>query len=106
MFAVPEVDDNTDVSSSIENTKPSIEFEVTKESVSSPEPLLTSSEPMSTKEREEKVSIRPEVSPPPPPPPPPLPPSQSVAASQQHRSRLSLFHRNTIHVCDQIVDRV
>ncbi|CAF4413643.1 unnamed protein product, partial [Rotaria magnacalcarata] len=62
---------------------------------------------MSTKEREEKVSIRPEVSPPPPPPPPPpLPPSQSVAASQQHRSRLSLFHRNTIHVCDQIVDRV
>ncbi|CAF4053579.1 unnamed protein product [Rotaria magnacalcarata] len=102
MFAVPEVDDNTDVSSSIENTKPSIEFEVTKESVSSPEPLLTSSEPMSTKEREEKVSIRPEVSP----PPPPLPPSQSVAASQQHRSRLSLFHRNTIHVCDQIVDRV
>jgi hypothetical protein len=35
----------------------------------------------------------------PPPPPPPV-------SLKQHRSRRSLFHRNTIHICDQIVDRV
>jgi hypothetical protein len=41
-----------------------------------------------------------------PPPPPPPPPVAPPVSSKQHRSRRSLFHRNTIHVCDQIVDRV
>ncbi|CAF3455329.1 unnamed protein product [Rotaria sp. Silwood1] len=108
MFAVPEVDDNIDVSSSIEKPKLSTEPQTTTE------PLVSSSsislsEPISTTEKEEKIPIKTEVSPPPPPPPPPLLPSSSSSAaetSKQHLSRLSLFHRNTIHVCDQIVDRV
>jgi hypothetical protein len=50
-------------------------------------------------EKIEKNSSKMQV---PPPPPPTVPP----VSSKQHRSRRSLFHRNTIHVCDQIVERV
>lgn len=96
MFAVPEVDDDIDASfsSSIENTKSSTQPEVTTESLPSPPPV-SSPTLISTTEKEEKTSIKTQVLPPPPPPPP---------ASRQHLSRLGLFQRNTIHVCDQIPD--
>jgi hypothetical protein len=92
MFAVPEVDDDTDGSTPVNGTKPIPQPEATKESV-----------PLS--------------SPPPPPPPQLIPTAENVdktstempvppVSSKQHRSRRSLFHRNTIHICDQIVDRV
>lgn len=102
MFAVPEVDDDIENSTPVEPTDSITQLETKQESP----PLV-----------------------PPPPPPPPLPPpltsltsfEQSNANStkiqvpasvsepvysKQHRSRRSLFHRNTIHICDQIADRV
>jgi hypothetical protein len=92
MFAVPEVDDDIHVSTAVNATKPITLPEAKKESLpSSPPPSATSVE------KAEKNPIKPQV--PPPPPPPPVP-------AKQHRSRRSLFHRNTIHVCDQIVDRM
>jgi len=93
MFAVPEVDDDIDASfSSVENTKSSTQPEVTTESLPS-SPPISSSTLISTTEKEEKTPIKTQVPPPPPPP-----------ASRQHLSRLGLFQRNTIHVCDQIPD--
>lgn len=110
MFAVPEADDNVDVSSSAENMQPSTDPEVNKEatlpSSSSSSPPVASSEVVATTDTEEKVEIKSEVSPPAPPPPSSSSQPPVATASKQHRSRLSLFHRNTIHVCDQIVDRV
>ncbi|CAF2367129.1 unnamed protein product [Rotaria sp. Silwood2] len=99
MFTVPEVGDNIDVSSSIEKTMSSTEPQTTTEPLHSPS-LITPSQANTTIEKQEKIPIKTEVSPPP-------PSSSSLAAtSNQHLSRLSLFHRNTIHVCDHIVDRV
>ncbi|CAF3889551.1 unnamed protein product [Rotaria sordida] len=93
MFAVPEVDNNIDISSSIEKTKSSTESQTTTE------PLIslsskTFSEPISTTEQQEKIPSLPSAA------------AATTTTSNQHLSRLSLFHRNTIHVCDQIVDRV
>jgi hypothetical protein len=86
MFAVPEVDDDTAVTSSLETTQPSIQSEITTETLPSPPPSIP------TAEKEEKVPDTTQTPP--------------ASASKQHLSRLSLFHRNTIHVCDQIADRV
>jgi len=93
MFAVPEVDDDIDVSIPISTTKPITKPEATKESL----PSSSSPPPVSSVEKVEKNLTQ--MQNPPPPPPPPV-------SVKQHRSRRSLFHRNTIHVCDQIVDRV
>lgn len=86
MFVVPEVDDDMEVSTPTEVAKPITQPEATKQSTPSPP---TTPAPL------ENVPIEISV----PPPAPPLP-------TKQHRSRRSLFHRNTIHVCDQIVDRM
>jgi hypothetical protein len=96
MFAVPEVDDDIDVSTPVNATKPIPQPEVRKESVplSSLPPPPSSSMPKV--EKVDKNLTKMQV---PPPPPPPV-------SLKQHRSRRSLFHRNTIHICDQIVDRV
>ncbi len=96
MFAVPEVDDDIDVSTPVNATKPITQPEATKESLPSSSSLAPV---LSSVEKVDKNSTKMQVPPPPPPPPPPI-------SSKQHRSRRSLFHRNTIHVCDQIVDRV
>ncbi|CAF1676371.1 unnamed protein product [Adineta ricciae] len=96
MFAVPEVDDDIDVSTPAEAKQSITSPEVTKQSFSSPPPLSSI----------EKVEKNPIKSPVPPPPPPPLSSTSIPMTSKQHRSRRSLFHRNTIHICDQIVDRV
>ncbi len=96
MFAVPEVDDDIDVSTPVNATKPITQPEATKESLPSSPSLAPV---LSSVEKVDKNSTKMQVPPPPPPPPPPI-------SSKQHRSRRSLFHRNTIHVCDQIVDRV
>lgn len=105
MSTVPETNDAIDASSSIENTKPAVEPEINIEGVvssssptSTPAPAPTPSVPISVTENEDKASVKAELPSQPPPPPPPT--------AKQHLSRLSLFHRNTIHVCDQIVDRV
>jgi hypothetical protein len=81
MFAVPEVDDDITISSSLETTKPSTQSEITTENLPSTPPASTFST-----EKEEKLLPAP--------------------APKQHLSRLTHFHRNTIHVCDQISDRV
>ena len=99
MFAVPEVDDDIDVTNPVDTTK----SEETKESLPSataaPLPPLPPSLPsMPSTEKVEKNPAQIQI----PPPPPTAPP----IASKQHRSRRSLFHRNTIHICDQIGDRV
>ncbi len=94
MFAVPEVDDDNNPSpSSVENTKPLLQSEITTESLpSSPPPPPSSSTPISIIEKEEKTSVTTEVAP--------------SATTKQHLSRLSLFQRNTIHVCEQIPDHM
>lgn len=97
MFAVPEVDDDTNASASINITKSKAQPGVIKESLPS-SPLPSESSVENVEKNSTKMSN-------PPPPPPPPPPQPSVSA-KQHRSRRSLFHRNTIHVCDQIVDRM
>ena len=111
MFVVPEVDDDDnvnddfDVSTSVEAKKETRQLEATEQSFPSspppppPPPLPPSAPPL------ENTTTFPIKMPVPPPPPPPPPVSASVPG-KQHRSRRSLFHRNTIHVCDQIVDRV
>jgi len=96
MFAVPEVDDDIDVYIPIGTAKPNTKPEATKESL----PSSSSPPPVSSVEKVEKNLTQMQNPPPPPPPPPP------PVSVKQHRSRRSLFHRNTIHVCDQIVDRV
>ncbi len=121
MFTVPEVDDDMDVSSSVETAKPLTQAETSSESPPAPPA------PPSTTEKEEQVLTETPV-------PPHAPASTiekdplkiqvpaasastvekdpikiqvpSAPTSKQHLSRLSLFHRNTIHVCDQINDRV
>ncbi len=98
MFAVPEVDDDNDISTPVDATKPITQPEATKESLPSP-PLP--SPPASSVEKVEKDQTTMQVPPPLPPPPPP-----TQVSVKQHRSRRSLFHRNTIHICDQIGDRV
>jgi len=95
MFAVPEVDDDNNPSpSSVENTKPILQSEITTESLPSspPPPPPSSSTPISIIEKEEKTSVTTEVAP--------------SATTKQHLSRLSLFQRNTIHVCEQIPDHM
>jgi hypothetical protein len=94
MFAVPEVDDDADVSASVETKHPIAQPEVTKETLPSP-PSQTSSI-----EKVEKQSNKMQA------PPPQSPSISEPIPAKQHRSRRSLFHRNTIHICDQIVDRV
>jgi hypothetical protein len=84
MFAVPEADDDTVISTPVEAIKPITQPEATKESSPPPSPAAPSIE---------QVPIKIPVPPP-------------VVPTKQHRSRRSLFHRNTIHICDQIVDRV
>lgn len=93
MFAVPEVDDDIDVSTPAEAKQSITSPEVTKQSFSSPPPLPSL-------EKVEKNPIKSPV------PPPLSSTSIPMTSKQQHRSRRSLFHRNTIHICDQIVDRV
>ncbi len=96
MFVVPEVDDDTDISTPTNAaTKPITQLEAAKE----PLPSSPAPPPVPSVEKIEKNSSKMQV---PPPPPPTVPP----VSSKQHRSRRSLFHRNTIHVCDQIVERV
>jgi hypothetical protein len=92
MFVVPEVDDDIDVSTPVNAKKPIPQPEATKESVplsSSPPPLPPPLIP--TAENVDKNSAKMQAPP---------------VSAKQHRSRRSLFHRNTIHICDQIVDRV
>lgn len=91
MFAVPEVDDDIEASPPVEDTKPITEVEVKSEC----QPPQTSVQASSSVDKLENNSIIAETS-------PPLEP----ASSKQHRSRRGLFHRNTIHICDQIVDRM
>lgn len=93
MFAVPKVDDDTDVSNPTGTTKSIKQPEVIKES-------LPSSPPLPPGPSVEKVENNPTQMQNPPPPPP------LAVSAKQHRSRRSLFHRNTIHVCDQIIDRM
>lgn len=99
MFAVPEVDDDIDVSTSIDVTKSITQPGESKESIPSASMTTVSPPPPSlpTTEKVEKNSAKISI-----PPPPSAPP----ASSKQHRSRRSLFHRNTIHICDQIGDRM
>lgn len=102
MFAVPEVDDDIDVSTSVDITKSITQPGETKESFPSASvttaPPLSSLPSLSATEKVEKNSAKIQI----PPPPPTAPP----VSSKQHRSRRSLFHRNTIHICDQIGDRM
>lgn len=87
MFAVPEVDDDIDPSSSsVESTKPPTQSEVITDSLPSILPV-PSPTPVSTIEKEENTSITTQVSPPP-------------STDQQHFSRLSQFQR------DQVLDRM
>jgi hypothetical protein len=91
MFVVPEVDDDMDVSISIEATKLTAQPTATKASPSLCS--MASSAPVpSSIENVEQLAIN-----------APIP---SSVNHKEHRSRRSLFHRNTIHICDQIVDRV
>ena len=99
MFAVPEVDDDINVSTPVEVTKTITQPEATKESLPSPLPPLPPPPPAPSIEKVEKNPIKMQV-------PPPAPPAPVPVPSKQHRSRRSLFHRNTIHICDQIVERV
>ncbi|CAF3081183.1 unnamed protein product [Rotaria sp. Silwood2] len=92
MFAVPEVDDDIEISTPIETTKPITQPRATIE----PPPPPTQTLSASLVEKVEKNSLKMQI--------PPIAP-ESVS-SKQHHSRRSLFHRNTIHICDQIVDRM
>lgn len=94
MFAVPEVDDDFNASTPANAVKPITQPEAAKESLPSSSPPPP---PIPPVEKVDKSSAN--IQTPPPPPPPPV-------AVKQHRSRRSLFHRNTIHICDQIGDRV
>ena len=95
MFAVPEVDDDVDVSAPVKTKQPIASPEATKESLPPPPPPPPPPAAPSIEKVDKNLN---KIQVPPPPPPPPT--------SKQHRSRRSLFHRNTIHICDQIVDRV
>jgi len=98
MFAVPEVDDDIDVATTAETKQSITLLEATRESLPPPPP------PPPLVEKKEKN--RNKIQYPSPPPPPPPPPTSAPISSKQHRSRRSHFLRNTIHICDQIVDRV
>jgi len=106
MFVVPEVDDDADVSTPVNTTKSITEAETTKE------PLLQMSHSSSIEVKPDKKEAKMQVQPPPAPPAAPAAtttssqPSLAPAPTKQHRSRRSLFHRNTIHICDQIGDRM
>lgn len=106
MFVVPEVDDDADVSTPVNTTKSITEAETTKE------PLLQMSHSSSIEVKPDKKEAKMQVQPPPAPPAAPAAtttssqPSLASAPTKQHRSRRSLFHRNTIHICDQIGDRM
>ncbi|CAF1188492.1 unnamed protein product [Rotaria sordida] len=89
MFAVPEVDDNIEISIPIETTKSITQPEATIESSISPPSPPSASLVEQIKKNPIKM---------------PIPPA--TVSSKQHHSRRSLFHRNTIHICDQIVDRI
>ncbi|CAF3556935.1 unnamed protein product [Rotaria sordida] len=89
MFAVPEVDDNIEISIPIETTKSITQPEATIESSISPPSPPSASLVEQIKKNPIKM---------------PIPPA--TVSSKQHHSRRSLFHRNTIHICDQIVDRM
>ncbi|CAF1548971.1 unnamed protein product [Rotaria magnacalcarata] len=88
MFAVPEVDDDIEVSNPVETTEPIMQLEPKRESPSSTTPPTVSAEKV------DKNPIKIQI------------PSSTTATSKQHRSRRGLFHRNTIHICDQILDRI
>ncbi|CAF1587373.1 unnamed protein product [Rotaria magnacalcarata] len=88
MFAVPEVDDDIEVSNPVETTEPIMQLEPKRESPSSTTPPTVSAEKV------DKNPIKIQI------------PSSTTATSKQHRSRRGLFHRNTIHICDQILDRM
>ncbi|CAF3330791.1 unnamed protein product [Rotaria socialis] len=88
MFAVPEGDDDIDVSSPVETTEPITQLEPKRESPSS------TTSPTVSAEKVDKNTITIQI------------PLSTTAATKQHRSRRGLFHRNTIHICDQILDRM
>ena len=92
MLAVAEVDDDIDISS-IETEQASNEPEVSKEAASLHPPAL-SMVPISVIENEEETVVKTEN-----------PPLSVPPASKPHLSRISLFHRNTIDVCDHLGDR-
>lgn len=102
MFAVPEVDDDITASSTttttVDNTKLSTQPEGTTEILSTvPSPPSPPPAPTSTSEtpvtNDETTPVKTEV-------------QSSPASGRQHLSRISLFQRNTIHVCDQISDHM
>lgn len=105
MFVVPEVDDDAEASTPTEAKKPIAEPEAIQQSLSSstpstlppspapPAPVASSAKPSTATTTAESIPIKASSIPP-------------IMPTKQHRSRRSLFHRNTIHVCDQIVERV
>ena len=93
MFVVPEIDDDIETATTVENEKLISQL---KNKAQTP-PSQQRSSPVPLLEKSEKSHSTTEI-------------SSSVASSKsmsskQQRSRRSLFHRNTIHVCDQIVDQ-
>ena len=89
MFAVPEVDDNIDISSSTETKKLSNEPKVSIEAAPL-HPPDSSAAPISTIQNEKTEK----------------PPPSASTAAKPHLSRTSLFHRNTIDICDHLGDRL
>lgn len=84
-------DDITTSSMTVDNSKLNTQSEETTEILSTvpsppPPPPTSTSEVSVTDEQPE--------------------PSAAAASGRQHLSRISLFQRNTIHVCDQISDHM
>ena len=97
MFVVPEVDDDNEVSTVAEIMNPIAEPEATQQSLLSasaslPLPIALSPSPP---EKVDPVSIAST-----------MPVAAPTVPNKQHQSRRTLFHRNTIHICDQIVERM
>lgn len=100
MFAVPEVDDDTEVTSPTDHSKRTKQEEDTKESLSSIStpiavtltPTLTGASTTASERTDRNPTQSSSIN--------------NISERQQHRSRRTLFHRNTIHICDQIGDRM
>jgi hypothetical protein len=84
MLAVPEVDDDIDSSPSIETT--SVTATLQQAIVSTP-----ATSQLTITDNENTVASQ-------------TTNTTTPAATQQHRSRLSLFQRNTIHACDHNIE--
>ena len=80
MLAVPEVDDDIDASVAQENTQP-VQQETNSDCHTSP---------LATVDSEEKLNLT-----------NPNQAATSPSTSQTQRSRLSQFHRNTVHICEE-----